>query len=69
MRTDTMLAYITSHVDSLKARARKLAGDKRGVTALEYCLVAGVVVTTVMVGFQTMATALKNSFVDIGASL
>ena len=46
-----------------------LAQDKRGVTALEYGLIAGVIVATVAVGFSLMANALSNQFNGIGGSL
>lgn len=43
--------------------------DKRAVTALEYGLLAGVIVATVMVGFQLLGTSLSKSFSVIGGSL
>ena len=64
-----MLAYAISHIDSLKARARKLAGDRKGVLALEYGLVAGVIVLTIAVGFASFADALSTKFNAIGAGL
>jgi Flp pilus assembly pilin Flp len=46
-----------------------LKADRRAVTALEYGLIAGVIVATVAVGFATMADALSNQFSTIGDSL
>lgn len=46
-----------------------LKTDRRAVTALEYGLVAGVVVATIAVGFSTLANALSNQFAGIGSSL
>ena len=43
--------------------------DNRAVTALEYGLIAGVIVATVAVGFSLMANALSNQFNGIGGSL
>jgi len=46
-----------------------LGNDKRGVTALEYALIAGAIVTTVVVGFNTMAQAIDTKFTTIATSL
>jgi Flp pilus assembly pilin Flp len=43
--------------------------DRRAVTALEYGLIAGVIVATIAVGFSLLATSLSNKFSGIGASL
>ena len=46
-----------------------LKSDRRAVTALEYGLIAGVIVATIAVGFTSLAEALSNQFQAIGASL
>jgi pilus assembly protein Flp/PilA len=46
-----------------------LRADRRAVTALEYGLIAGVIVATIAVGFNLLATQLSNQFVGIGSSL
>ena len=46
-----------------------LKSDRRAVTALEYGLIAGVIVAVVAVGFGVLATDLSNKFSDIGGSL
>jgi Flp pilus assembly pilin Flp len=43
--------------------------DRRGVTALEYALIAGVIVATILVGFNVLANDMSNEFSNIGASL
>jgi len=43
--------------------------DRRAVTALEYGLIAGVIVATIAVGFALLANALSTQFVGIGSSL
>jgi Flp pilus assembly pilin Flp len=43
--------------------------DRRAVTALEYGLIAGVIVATITVGFTILATSLSKSFSTIGGSL
>jgi Flp pilus assembly pilin Flp len=43
--------------------------DRRAVTALEYGLIAGVIVATIMVGFRLLANAESASFSIIGGKL
>lgn len=43
--------------------------DRRAVTALEYGLIAGVIVATIAVGFTLLANALSAQFVGVGSSL
>jgi Flp pilus assembly pilin Flp len=47
----------------------RLKADGRGVTALEYGLIAGVIVAVVALGFGVLATDLSNEFAGIGGSL
>jgi pilus assembly protein Flp/PilA len=47
----------------------ELKTDTRAVTALEYALIAGVIVATVLIGFNVLANDLSNKFSNIGASL
>jgi Flp pilus assembly pilin Flp len=46
-----------------------LRTDRRAVTALEYGLIAGVIVAVVAVGFGVLASDLSNKFSGIGGSL
>jgi Flp pilus assembly pilin Flp len=43
--------------------------DRRAVTALEYGLIAGVIVATIAVGFSLLANNLSSKFSGIGGSL
>jgi Flp pilus assembly pilin Flp len=43
--------------------------DRRAVTALEYGLIAGVIVATIAVGFSILANGLSTKFSGIGGSL
>ena len=43
--------------------------DRRAVTALEYGLIAGVIVATITVGFSILANSMSESFSAIGDSL
>jgi len=46
-----------------------LGNDRRAVTALEYALIAGVIVATILVGFNVLATDMSTKFNNIGTSL
>ncbi len=46
-----------------------LLPDRRAVTALEYALIAGVLVATILIGFNVFASDLSNKFSNIGGSL
>jgi Flp pilus assembly pilin Flp len=59
--SDIMIEYLHAWI-AIKA-------DRRAVTALEYGLIAGVIVATIAVGFSMLATQLSNQFVGIGSSL
>ena len=47
----------------------KLRADRRAVTALEYGLIAGVIVATIAVGFALLANDLSQQFENIGNSI
>jgi pilus assembly protein Flp/PilA len=47
----------------------ELKTDRRGVTALEYALIAGVIVATVVAGFTTLGNTLSTKLSTIGASI
>jgi Flp pilus assembly pilin Flp len=47
----------------------ELSFDRRAVTALEYGLIAGIIVATIMVGFHLLANAKSTAFRYIGGSL
>ena len=46
-----------------------LSRDRRAVTMLEYALIAGIIVGTIIVGFTSLGGALSNQFTNIGGSL
>jgi Flp pilus assembly pilin Flp len=46
-----------------------LWSEQRAVTTLEYALIAGVLVATILIGFNVFASDLSNSFSNIGGSL
>jgi pilus assembly protein Flp/PilA len=47
----------------------RLYRDNRGVTALEYALIAGIIVVTIVIGFTSLGDALSTRFSSIGGSL
>ena len=46
-----------------------LGNDRRAVTALEYGLIAGVIIAVIMVGFTFLANDLSKEFQSIGNTL
>ena len=46
-----------------------LHSDRRAVTALEYAMIAGIVVAVIAVGFGYLASDLSTKFNTIGSSL
>lgn len=46
-----------------------LRTDRRAVTALEYAMIAGVVVAVIAVGFGVLATDMSTKFSSIGTNL
>ena len=46
-----------------------LQTDRRAVTALEYAMIAGIVVAVIAVGFGYLASDLSTKFNTIGSSL
>ena len=47
----------------------ELKASRGAVTALEYGLIAGMIVATIAVGFAGLANALSSQFAAIGGSL
>ena len=46
-----------------------LAPDRRGVTALEYALIAGIIIVVIAVGFGVYAGDLSTQFGIIGTGI
>jgi len=46
-----------------------LSHDDRAVTLLEYALIAGIIVATIVIGFTSLGGALSSQFSNIGANL
>ena len=56
-------------MDYIISSAFGLYGDRRAVTALEYALIAGIIVATLVIGFTNLSNAVSNQFNSIGGSL
>jgi Flp pilus assembly pilin Flp len=56
-------------MSSIRYLANLIRGDRRAVTALEYGLIAGVLVVTVLVGFNTLGSGLLTKFGSINTDL
>jgi Flp pilus assembly pilin Flp len=46
-----------------------LGRDRRAVTALEYALIAAIIIATVVIGFTNLSSALSNQFNNVGSNL
>jgi pilus assembly protein Flp/PilA len=54
------------------ARAKQwaqFASDTRAVTALEYGLIAGIIVLTVLIGFNNLGRKMQTQFNNVAAKL
>jgi Flp pilus assembly pilin Flp len=47
----------------------RLVLDRRAVTALEYAIIAGVLVATIVIGFNVFASALSDKFNTVSAGI
>ncbi len=46
-----------------------IKANRRGVSALEFALLAGIIVATIAIGFASLANALSTQFTHIGGRL
>jgi pilus assembly protein Flp/PilA len=56
-------------VQSIITTLKSIRDDRRAVTALEYGLIAGVLVLTIVVGFGALGSGMENTFNNIAADL
>ena len=64
-----MLAYTCSLVERARAEVVRLRGDQKGVTAVEYGIIAAVMVGALGAVFQVLTGDLSTLFTKIGAKL
>jgi len=75
----SFFVYIAGFGESVQEGARPVMAyirswfelylDDDAATALEYALIAGVLVATIVIGFNTYVTDLSSAFSNLGASL
>jgi pilus assembly protein Flp/PilA len=51
------------------ALIKKLAGDKQGVTALEYGLIAALIAVAIIAGVEAVGDGVLQTFNDVAAKL
>jgi pilus assembly protein Flp/PilA len=56
-----MISLVRSFVPVLK--------DRRGVTAVEYAMIAGIIVAAILVGFTLLANNVSTQFTSIAGSV
>lgn len=64
-----MFAYSFALVERAKAELARLKTDRKGVTALEYGILASVLVVTLFLAFGKVTSALSNFFGTIAGKL
>jgi pilus assembly protein Flp/PilA len=64
-----MLIYSYTLLERVKAELSRLRADRKGITALEYGILAAIMVTALVAGFGTVTTALKSLFTAIAGDL
>ena len=48
---------------------RRLTGDRRGVTAIEYGLIAALIAIAAIAAMQLLGTSLSNTFSDVATTM
>jgi Flp pilus assembly pilin Flp len=61
LRESSMLLYLSVWL--------QIKADRRAVTALEYGLIAAIIVATIVGGFRLLANSVSTKFSTIGGSL
>ena len=49
--------------------AMALISDRKAVTALEYAMIAGIIVAVIAVGFGVLASDIGNAFNSVGTNI
>jgi len=62
-----MLLHLYTKAKICSFALRRLIGDRRAVTALEYGLIAAVMGSLVVTAFNTLGTSMHTSFTTIGS--
>jgi pilus assembly protein Flp/PilA len=60
-----MFTYSIALVERVRAELTVVRADRKGVTALEYGLLAGLIAVVIVVGAGTLGTAINAQFVTL----
>ena len=69
MRTTVFLRHLIANTNAGGATFPRLIGDSRGVTAIEYGLIAALIAVAAVVIMGTVGTNLSGVFSQVAASL
>jgi len=64
-----MFAYSFALVERVKAELALVKGDRKGVTALEYGLLAGLIAVAIIVSVTALGTTISGLFTRISTAL
>jgi pilus assembly protein Flp/PilA len=64
-----MFAYSFALIERAKAELSRLSSDRKGITALEYGIMAAVMVAVLATAFQALTGQLTTLFTSIGTKL
>ncbi len=64
-----MFAYTFALVERAKAELALMKNDRKGVTALEYGLLAGLIAVAIIVGATALGSAIGKMFGDIATTI
>jgi pilus assembly protein Flp/PilA len=64
-----MFAYSCALVERVKAELMLLRGDRKGVTALEYGLLAGLIAVVIVSGATLLGTSINTLFGKVSTAL
>jgi Flp pilus assembly pilin Flp len=69
MRPQHLRRHIPRPLEAERPMLHRLLSDRRAVTALEYGLIASVIVAAVIMGFHLLANSESTSFSTMGGKL
>lgn len=64
-----MFAYSSALLEFVKLEMGRLRDDRKGITALEYGILAAIMVAALVAGFGTVTGNLTTLFTSIGGKL
>jgi pilus assembly protein Flp/PilA len=64
-----MFAYTSALLERAKAELSHLSGDRKGITALEYGILAAIMVAALSAGFGGVTGKLSDLFNAVGGKL